>query len=309
VQMGNEAWFHNHGRAGRGSLDRRLQLVVRTTTAAVEHGEAVFVELRLRNVSGETVAAVTDLDPAAGQVEIAVTDPSGRRRPFVPFYRACTRPRRELLAPGDTRYHAVNLTMGMYGFPFREPGTHRIEVCYVNADGTTAPASMALTVRPPRSDEQRRAARTLFTAPVGRVLAVGGTRTIGEVTERLDAVVGELGPQHPVSLYLATARAMPLARPHKVLPADAARVGVLDAEPDVVERTLAPVVHEPKAAADALGHICFERVVDTYTDAAVEAGHRAEARKVQREMLALFESRKVVEPVVEKVRARVRELS
>jgi hypothetical protein len=256
----------------------------------------------------EPVLALTDLDPAVGQVEIAVSAPSGERRPFLPFYRVCARPRQEVLVPGDTRYHALNITMGMFGFPFTEPGRYRVEACYVNADGSTAPASMPLTVHPRRSDEHPSAAQTLFTAQVGRVLAVGGTRTIGDVVERLDTVTTELGPQHPVALYLTAATVMPKARPHKVL-ADSTQVKVLDAEPDLVERELSAVVEQPKVAADALGHICYRQVIDTYTGAAVAAGERKKASTAQREMLGLFEGRKVLPSVVDTVRARLRELS
>ena len=66
---------------------------------------------------------------------------------------------------------------------------------------------------------------------------------------------------------------------------------------------------ERAAIADALGHIQFKRVVDTYTDCAVTVRKKARARTAQREMLSLFEARKVVDRVVENVRARVRELT
>ncbi len=309
VQMGNEAWFHNHGRAARGTLDPRLQLALRLPSSAVEHGEAVFCELRLRNVGDEPVLARTDLDPAEGTVELAVTGPSGERRPFLPFYRACARPRMEVLAPQESRYESVNLTMGQFGFPFKEPGRYRIEACWVNRDGSTAAAITTLTVRPPRSDEHRGAAERLFTAPVGRVLAVGGTRTMDDVDALLGEVAGDLGVQHPVSLYLRTARTLPLARPYKVLTADSATVQVLDPEPDVVERELRPVVDQYEAAADALGHIRYERVADVYSACAVEVGKRADARSAQDDMLKLFQARRVVEPVIARVEARLHELT
>jgi hypothetical protein len=69
------------------------------------------------------------------------------------------------------------------------------------------------------------------------------------------------------------------------------------------------VVAQSKEAADALGHILFKRVVDTYTDCAVAVQKKARARTAQREMLSMFEARKVVERVVEDVRGRVRELT
>lgn len=309
VQMGSEAWFHNHGRAGRGTLDRRLELVVRTRTQAVEFGEPVFCELRLRNVSDQPVLAQTNLDPAEGVVELAVTAPTGRRRPFLPFYRTCARPQLEVLAPGESRYREVNLTMGLFGFPFSEPGAYRVEACWTNADGSTAAAVMIQHVRPAASADDQGTVADLFTAPVGRVLAVGGTRTLGEVNARIDRVTRALGAQHPARVYLTATRALPLAAPHKVLAADATALRVLEAEPDVVERDLAPIVEQSKVSADALGHIGYRRVVDAYTDCALRVRKKAKARSAQREMLSLFEARKVVEPVVEKVRGRVRELA
>jgi hypothetical protein len=130
-----------------------------------------------------------------------------------------------------------------------------------------------------------------------------------DVDALLGEVAGDLGVQDPVSLYLRTARTLPLARPYKVLTADSATVQVLDPEPDVVERELRPVVDQYVAAADALGHIRYERVADVYSACAVEVGKRADARSAQDDMLKLFQARRVVEPVIARVEARLHELT
>jgi hypothetical protein len=309
VQMGHAAWFYNHGRVARGTLDRRLELVIRSRTEILEFGEPVFIELRLRNVGDELLLAHRNLQPSDGMVEIAVTNPSGERRPFIPF----THTRRRLdhgpLAPGETVYDAVNLTMGQFGFVFKEPGPYRIEASYTNRDGSTAAAIMRLDVRPPGTYEQLRVVQELFHARVGRVLDVGGSRLMSDVNDKLAWVVRELGGQHPASLYLTTVQAAPLARDYKILTGEADRVEVLPAEPDVCERELAPVVDQAQQAADALGHITFREVVDIYTDAAVAAGEQSKARTAQSHMLGIFESREVVAPVIEEIRKRVATLS
>jgi uncharacterized protein (DUF58 family) len=70
-----------------GTVDPRLELVVRAPTDTFELGEAVFVELRLRNVSNSPVVVHRNLYPSDGLVEVAVTNPRGERRPWQPIAR------------------------------------------------------------------------------------------------------------------------------------------------------------------------------------------------------------------------------
>jgi len=297
VQMGNEAWFHNHGRVERGSLDPRLELKVRTRTPRVQLGEPVFLELRLRNRSAETVLCHRRLNPADGLVELAVTGPDGERRPFLPFIH----PRRTLevepLAPGEKTYQALNATMGSFGFPFKTPGLYRIEAAYRNLDGSTAAAALQIEVEPAVDPEARRAARLLFDARVGRALNVGGTRVMEDVNERIDEARELLGPEHPASYYLTAARALPYAKPFKTMSADAVRLE--DADPEYVEHELGPVVADAEPAADAIGHILFGRIVDTYADAAAEAGKPRAGKEALERTSRMFAERDVIAPVVE----------
>jgi hypothetical protein len=304
VQMGNEAWFHNHGRVERGSLDHRLELVLRTRTPKVQLGQPVFVELRLTNTSDDLLLAHRRLNPADGLVEMAVTRPDGERRPFLPF----VQPRRTLdiqpLAPGERIYQAVNVTMGLFGFPFKVPGPYRIEASYTNTDGSTAAAILHLEVLPAVDDDAREAAKLLFNARVGRVLSVGGTRTMVDAAERLDRARGLLGPEHPASHYLAAARAIPYAQPFKTLAASADAVRVEDPDPQFVERELAPVVENLESAADAIGHILFGRVVNVYADAAVESGKAQNGKEILKRTSQTFAERQVIEPVVRQLASK-----
>src|SRR5678816_4312013 len=55
VEMGADAWFSNHARVARDSIDPRLQLWIRTRKTMLEHGEPVILELKLKNVSDHPV--------------------------------------------------------------------------------------------------------------------------------------------------------------------------------------------------------------------------------------------------------------
>lgn len=308
-EMGNETWFQNHGRVARGTVDPRLELTLRSRSDVVELGEAVFVELRLRNRSDAPVVAHVKLSPLDGLVELAVTNPRGERRPWVPIAQTRSKVDKRIVMPGEALYQEVNITMGQLGFAFKEPGPYRIEASYRNFDGGTAAAVMQLHVRPPDSYDDRRTFSTLFNAPVGRVLQVGGSRLMEDANDRLDWVRQRIGERHPASYYLDAVRAIPLAQPYKLLTGDAGAVQVAEEEPEVVERRLRPMVERPAEAADAVGHIVYRRFVDTYSDSALEANKRDDARQAQTQMLELFRRREVVQPVVNEVEERVRQLS
>lgn len=308
VQMGNANWFEQHGRVARYTLDRRLELRLSTQEPTFELGEPVFVELRLKNISDQPVLVHRNLDPSDEFVELAVTNPRGERRPFISIAhtRAFVEP--QVLAPNDALYQKINLTVGQFGFPFKEPGVYRIEASFTNLDGTTAAAILQVAVRPPASYADLPVIGELFNARVGRVLYVGGTRLMEDVNEKIDWVRQRLGEIHPTTYYLSAVRALPYAQPFKLIEAETDTMRLLEPDPEFVERTLKPVVEQPIDAANALGHITYRQVVDTYTDCAIESNKPAAARDAQRQMLEIFEQRAVVPHVVEQVRERVDQL-
>jgi hypothetical protein len=312
VQMGNAAWFQHHGRVARSSVDPRIELLLRTRKPALELGESVFVELRLglRDGVGEPVMAHASLSPSDGFVELAVTSPGGERRPFLPIAHTRRRVTPHLLVPGAERlYYTVNMTAGLFGFAFKEPGAYRIEASWRNLDGRTAAAVLRLDVLPPARRDDARAIAALRRADVARTLYVGGTRALEEVNERLAFVAERLGATHPATFFLDSVRAKPLAEPTRSVNPATRHVDVAPPDPDRAMALLAPVVEHPAEAADSLGHMRFRTTVDLYTAAAERAHRRLRAREAQRTMLGLFERRQVVSSVCDQVARRVRELS
>lgn len=312
VQMGNAAWFQNHGRVSRRSVDRRLELILRTRKPTLELGEAVFVEMRLGLAPGvaEPVMAHANLSPSDGFVELAVTGPDGQRRPFIPI--AHTRRRvqpHRFLPDAEKLYYTVNMTAGLFGFAFKAPGPYRVEASYRNLDGRTAANVIHLEVLPAPSVDGRKLLGTLRRADVARTLFVGGTRMIDEVNDRLDFVAQRLGTRHPASYWIASARAKPLAGESRSVDPRTRKVDVAPPEPEHAMALLAPLVEQADAVADSLGHMRFRSTMDLYTDAAELARARPRARDAQRTMLGLFERRGVVQSVCDSVARRVRTLA
>ncbi|HET7460073.1 MAG TPA: hypothetical protein VFJ82_02450 [Longimicrobium sp.] len=313
VEMGGESWFSNHGRIARISVDPRLELRVRSRKQVYQVGEPVLVELRLRNVSDRPVTVNRNLDPSDGLVEVAVTNPRGERRPFLPVDHTRNLVQLGTLQPEEAVYGQVDLTMGVFGFPFKEPGAYRIEASYANLDGGRAAAVMQILVEPPSRYGALATVGELFNARVGVALYVDGTRVMDDVNDKLiwvrDRLDEQVGPRNPVSVHLTTVRYKPLARRGKVIDPDTDTVRVYDQEPDEVIARLGPVLEEPGAAADTMGHIWYEDVVDTYTRCAEDVKKYPVARDAQQQMLALFKERGVVGSVVDRVEKRVDELT
>ena len=311
VQMGNAAWFQNHGRVARNTLDHRLHLLIRSLKPTVELGEPVVIELRLSNKSKEPVTMHRNLKLSDGFVEVAVTNPRGERRPVVPLSHTRVFVDKHTLQPGAQIYEPLNLTTGQFGFLFKEPGPYRIEASYTNFDGSTAAAVMQIWVRPPANYDDHRVLSALYHGQVARTLYFNGSRVLEEANHRIDWVRDKMPARHPLQNHLAMVRAQPLAQPAKSIPADAAKVKVLDQDPDEVYKRLNPVVaaKQMEEAANTIGHITYHRVVDMFTTCAESVGKKAEARDAQKNLLDLFKERNVVRHVITDVEKRVKELS
>jgi hypothetical protein len=309
VQMGNAAWFHNHGRVARDTLNPAIALVLRSRKEVLELGEPVFLELKLKNVSDAVLPVHANLDPSDGMVELAVTHPDGRRVPFVPLAHTRNMLLPRTLEPGESMYQAINATVGRFGFDFKEPGAYRVEASYRNVDGSTAAAAMRVYVRPAHAYDDLPVLHDLFEARTGRALYLGGTRVMEDVNERLERASARLGPKHPATFALETTRYAPLIEDRKVVAPDSDRLHIQERDPEPVAEHLQKLVAEPEAAADALGHITYRQAVDTYTDAAEAVGEKGDAVKAQKTMKALFQKRGVIEPVVKAIESRVRTLA
>ena len=317
IQMGAAAWFKNHGRVARINLDARLKLIVRSRKQMYEFGEPVLVELRLSNESEHPVTVHRNLDPSDGLVEIAITTPEGKRVPFLPVDHTRTKMMPYVLERGkEPLYQAVDLTMGSFGFSFKKPGAYRIEASYTNIDGSCAAAVLQVYVRPPANYDVVPIVNELFNARLGTAMYVEGTRILDDVNDRIDWVLKglntELGAQNPVSKHLTTVRYKPLAKPCKIVestPDSSQSVRVVGEEPDRFVANVAPVLLENTGkTADTMGHIWYNQVVDTFTEAALETNQPAIAKQAQEQMVGLFKERNVVQSVIDRAEDRIKEI-
>jgi len=213
-----------------------------------------------------------------------------------------------VLQPGKSSYEAVDLTMGIYGFPFKEPGAYRIEASYTNLDGGTAVAVSRIYVRPAASYDTVPVVHDLFRADVGRVLLFEGTEVMDDVNDRLMNAEAKLEPNHPLAVHLRMTRYQPLAKKTAIVQADGTTRKTSYDPDEFVAQVGAKLVGDVVRAADTMGHIWFRDVVDQYTNAAVAARKPEKAYAAQNAMHALFVARGVVPDVLATIEKRVEEL-
>ena len=144
----------------------------------------------------------------------------------------------------------------------------------------------------------------------GRALYVGGTRIMEDVNDKLDWVLRHLEEKHPARYYLTAVRYLPIAQRFKLVDVGERdrKLQILEPDPELVARHLAPVVENMEAAADSIGHIQYRQIVDTYTQCAKEAGKESVARHAQEKLLGLFKERDVVPQVIQSIEKLVSEL-
>jgi hypothetical protein len=303
VQMGAEAWFSHHARVARDSTDPRLQLSIRTRKTMLEHGEPVILELKLKNASDQPVPVHGNLDPSDGLVEIAITNPKGERRPFLPFDHTRKQVVPRILEPGkESLYELADVTMGAYGFHFKEPGAYRVEGSYTNLDGRTAAAILQLYVRPASSYDAVPAINELFDARIGRVLYVEGTRVHEDVNGKIDWIRERLnnaiGEHNPIEAHLKTARYKPMMSPVSIVEPASNVVRTVAEEPDRAVHELEEVLVERAAeTADTMGHIWYVKTLKEYASAAEESGQAARAREARGSLVELCRQRGIVQSV------------
>ncbi len=111
-----------------------VELIVRTAKDIFDHGEPVYVELKLRNLCDEEISLPKYLHPSDGIARIFIRGPTGRINEYEPLMKRCVRFEGTTLAPRDdpkdSMYQSVFLDYGSAGFYFKEPGEYKIWAVY-----------------------------------------------------------------------------------------------------------------------------------------------------------------------------------
>ncbi|CAM3289376.1 hypothetical protein SAMN04488021_1502 [Paracoccus aminovorans] len=194
----------------------RLELLPPVSGPTFQLGQPVLLGLLLTNETGaESLLPRDVLDPKAGSLEVWISRESGTRddpaAAFRPVTHRCVHQSAGeplKLADGAALEDNLNLTYGLSGFPFSEPGTYRI-TAYLHL-GTEHAGSIArsevlrIRVMSPESKVEDRAALTLFEPTAGACIALGGSAAyetaVSDLMETAARLTGRKKAPHPVSV-------------------------------------------------------------------------------------------------------------
>lgn len=310
VQQGNALWFDHHGfEQARADSSGALALTVRVNrpSARFDALEPVVAEVKLKNTS--SVAVVVDKNALVGEDLVVIIDRDGREpRQWAPYQRYCLLAEPRILEPGQSIYAPLYLSAGVNGFDLADPGSYRIYVALRTEAGDVLSAPLELKVARFASREQEAMADKVFDSKVGRVLAFGGSRVLGDACDDLQEVVEAL-PGSQIAKHAAAALGRVTATAGLVLAqaSDGTPEFVTDdANPQEARPLLAIAYDDLDAAADTFGHIRLTEQVTRTAKALAAEGEQERGHDLAANLAQVLENRGVLPSVVAEVRETAR---
>jgi hypothetical protein len=307
VEMGNAAWFDEHGFQRLAVPDEpslRLELRVNRAHPRYEFMEPVWLELKLTNVGAEPRLLDADaLD--ADSLTVVVRKDGGAARRLVPFRQKCVAPADSPLLPGESIYGAVLASAGLNGWDVAEPGTYVVQAAAHVRSEDVISAPFALEIDPPRSRHEEQAAGELFTLDAARVLLFNGTRFLERGNDVLQDVV-ERFPERRIALHARVALGSPLTVDYKrLVPTDdrrAAGLAVTPAKPHEAARLIEPaLVDRAATAAESMGYIRYRTVAERLALRLADQGADAAATRTLDSAIHALSNRPVKRRVIEEL--------
>ena len=278
-----------------------------------DFGVPVRVELKLKNISGQTQRVVPHLQPEDGLVTIYIQRPNGEIVRYVPPLRRMKAPDEVELRPAESIYESILLSYGAKGLQFQEPGEYRIRAYYnLPNSGMVVSPSCRLRIAAPSGRSSEELAHLLFSREAAKFLYFGGTERYPEVTSRLKEAAERYTRTDPAAVrHVQAALGWHQSRPFKQAISKGDKGVVMLREANMKE-----AVAHLKAARDllpvrrvsALDHITYNRLSVRLSECHLKLDNKAEAERTLRESLRYFERRRVIKSVLDDYRERIRML-
>ena len=280
VQMGNADWFEDHGFEQPAQVQPSaftLELRTNKTDTVFEFLEMINLELKLTNVSGQTrLLEAATLKEYQNMVIIIKRDGMPARQ-WLPYAYYVRDSKMAAIDHGQSLYDSLLLSAGKNGWDIAEPGGYTVQAMMTINDETIVSNSLKLRVATPKTHGEEVCAQDLFAKEVGQVLTYGGSQFLESANTALEEVIVRL-PKSNAARHAQMALALPKLRNFKSLNITAGAPDLLtalakkqvainsasaDSSVNKVLETL--LVKEGDAAAETLGHICYKKHMDTFS--------------------------------------------
>ncbi|HEV2756767.1 MAG TPA: hypothetical protein VG318_13440 [Actinomycetota bacterium] len=301
VQMGNAAWFDNHGFSGANVAPEArltLELRVNRNRRLFEFMEPVTVELKLTNVTDQPQLLDVNVLKHFDSMVVIVKKDGKSARQVIPFAQYCYMPDKMALLPGESVYQPLLISGGQGGWDLAEPGRYVVQIALRNDDEDIVSNPLPLRVAPPRSYDEELVAQDFFVDDVARTFAFGGSEVLSSARDTLMEVI-ERTPDRRAALHSSLVLGSVARRDYKVLvedPEAEAGIGMRTraAQPENARELLdKALLRRPHDAAETLGHIRYRRHVERLSDWLADSDEPAAAADAQDVLYETLSSREV----------------
>jgi Metallo-peptidase family M12B Reprolysin-like len=320
VEMGAAPWFDNHGFSQAESYPEpkfKVEIRVNRPDATFEFMEPCTLEVKLTNVTDEPQLVSERVIRDADRMTVITKKQGQPARQWHPFAQYCYKARHVVLEAGASIYESLFVGAGRNGWDLAEPGRYAVQAVVQIGSEDFVSNQLAVRVKPPRNYDEENLAQDLFTDDVGRVLAFEGSRVLGQANDMLREVATRFSDR-PVANHALVALGWPLMRDSKVLKLPAkqqsgmepaadvgGQIAVVKAQPDQGKKDMTTALFsEPERAAQTLGHIDYKSYADELSHSLAGSGDKKAAAKIQGDLLAVLQARKVAPHVLAQVENR-----
>jgi len=282
VQMGNAAWFDNHGFEQiekEQSNEFILELRVNRDSSVFEFLEMINLELKLKNVSGQPQQIEKGVLNEFENMSIIIKRDGLPARQWLPFAQILHEKEMMLLDSGKALYETILLSAGKNGWDISEPGNYTVQAMLSLGGEVIVSNPLQIRISAARTHDEEVCAQDIFTKEVGQVLTFGGSQFLTQANEALEEVIIRL-PNKQAARQATIARALPKLRKFKSLNimGDVAtmqeakanketKVVVSKSDHKSVAKSLERVlIEEADFTAQTLGHINYKRIMDQYSE-------------------------------------------
>ncbi len=282
VQMGNAAWFDNHGFEQiekEQSKNFKLQLRVNRESAVFEFLEMINMELKLKNVSAQQQLVEKDVLKEFENMSIIIKREGLPARQWMPFAHYCHNREMIVLDPEKSLYETMLLSAGKNGWDISEPGNYTVQAMLTLGEEVIISNSLQIRISAARTHDEEVCAQDIFTREVGQILTFGGSQFLTKANEALEELIIRI-PNKQAARQASIALALPKLRNFKTLDITGlaptlqgalknkeAKITEIKSDYKVVAESLKRVlIEEADYTAQTLGHINYKRQMDQYSE-------------------------------------------
>lgn len=276
--------------------------------------EPVRLELKLKNISSESLQVVNRLQPEDQLLAIYIKRPNGEHVRYIAPVRRFKAPGDVVdLAPGESVYSSVMLSYGAKGLHFQEPGEYLIRAYYGGEEqGFIMSRSFRLRISAPHSKETEELVHLMFDHRAAKFMYFNGGHRYPQIVSKLQEASKKYIKSHPeIIRHVQVALGLHFARDYKRInkKRDKRVISLIKADNKEANKYMSDCLKIlPGEKKSYLDNITFNRVSSFIIDSLEHSKKWNEAESQLIDSLDYLQNNKVVNSVISKYKRRLKKI-